>query len=191
MRLLIPPRPIRRLSRHSSGTRGRSTQRPSLTSSAGSTVIEPSTATATTRIDAGGERVEGRAADDEQPGHRGDDRRTRDQDRVARGLRGDLDGVEGAAARGPLLALALEVEQRVVDPDGHADQHDHAADGGLGVDQVRERRGDADRGGDAGGREQHRDAGRDQGAEREQHQHQGDRQADALGGGEVLARPGR
>ena len=47
---LIPPRPIRRLSRHSSGTRGRSTQRPSLTSSAGSTVIEPSTATATTRI---------------------------------------------------------------------------------------------------------------------------------------------
>ena len=46
----MPPRPIRRLSRHSSGTRGRSTQRPSLTSSAGSTVIEPSTATATTRI---------------------------------------------------------------------------------------------------------------------------------------------
>src|SRR3546814_7435404 len=50
-RLLMPPRPIRRLSRHSSGTRGRSAQRPSLTSSAGSTVIEPSTAIATTRIE--------------------------------------------------------------------------------------------------------------------------------------------
>ncbi len=49
-RLLSPPRPIRRLSRHSSGTRGRSTQRPSLASSAGSTVIEPSTAIATTRM---------------------------------------------------------------------------------------------------------------------------------------------
>ena len=50
MRRLIPPAPIRRLRRHSSGTRGRSTQRPSLTSSAGSTVIEPTTATATTMI---------------------------------------------------------------------------------------------------------------------------------------------
>ena len=39
------------MTRCSSGTRGRSTQRPSLASSAGSTVIEPSTATATTRIE--------------------------------------------------------------------------------------------------------------------------------------------
>ena len=45
---------------------------------------------------------------------------------------GDLHRVEGGAALGPLLALALEVEERVVDADGHADQHDHAADGGLG-----------------------------------------------------------
>ncbi len=50
-RELIPPRPILRLSRHSSGTRGRSTQRPSFTSRAGSTVTDPSTAIATTRID--------------------------------------------------------------------------------------------------------------------------------------------
>ena len=46
----MPPRPIRRLSRHSSGTRGRSTQRPSLASKAGSTVSDPITDTATTRI---------------------------------------------------------------------------------------------------------------------------------------------
>ena len=50
IRRLRPPWPIRALSRHNSGTRGRSTQRPSLTSSAGSTVIEPSTATATTTM---------------------------------------------------------------------------------------------------------------------------------------------
>ncbi len=49
-RPLIPPLPILRLSLHTSGTRGRSTHRPSFTSRAGSTVIEPSTAIATTRI---------------------------------------------------------------------------------------------------------------------------------------------
>ena len=38
------------VSRCRNGTRGRSTQRPSLASTAGSTVIEPSTETATTRI---------------------------------------------------------------------------------------------------------------------------------------------
>ncbi len=47
----MPPAPMRRLSRHSSGMRGRSTQRPSLASSAGSTVSEPITATTTTRIE--------------------------------------------------------------------------------------------------------------------------------------------
>ena len=123
----MPPRPIRRLSRHSSGTRGRSTQRPSLTSSAGSTVIEPSDRDGDDDDRAGREGVEGGAADHEQARHRGDDGAARDQDRVARGLGGDLDRVEGGAAAGPLLALALEVEQRVVDPDRHPDQHDHAA----------------------------------------------------------------
>ena len=53
----------------------------------------------------------------------------------------DLDGVAGGAARGPLLALPLEVEQRVVDADGHADQHDHAGHRGLGRHQVGQRRG--------------------------------------------------
>ena len=39
------------VSRHSNGMRGRSTQRPSFASNAGSTVSEPSTDTATTRIE--------------------------------------------------------------------------------------------------------------------------------------------
>ena len=43
------PRPA--VNRHSSGTRGRSIARPNATSIAGSTVSEPSTATATTMID--------------------------------------------------------------------------------------------------------------------------------------------
>ena len=40
------------------------------------------------------------------------------------GRRGGLERGELAGAAGPFLALALEVEQRVVDADGHADQHD-------------------------------------------------------------------
>ena len=50
-RPLTKPVPIRRVRRWRSGTRGRSTHRPSFASSAGSTVIEPSTATATTTIE--------------------------------------------------------------------------------------------------------------------------------------------
>ena len=135
---------------------------------------------------AGGERVEGRTADDEQAGHRADHGPARHQDRVTRRRGGDLDGVEGAVTGGAFLTLALEVEQRVVDADRHPDQHDHAGHRGLGVDQVRERGGDAHRGGDRCEREQHRDPGRDQRAEGEQHQQQGDREADPLGGVQVL-----
>ena len=138
---------------------------------------------------AGGERVERRTADDEEPGHRGDHGATGHHDRVARGGGGDLDGVEGAVPSGPLLALPLEVEQRVVDTDGHSDQHDHAGHGGLGMDQVRERGGDAHRRRHRREGEQHGHAGGDQGAEGEQHQQQGDREADALGGVQVLADP--
>jgi hypothetical protein len=53
LRILRQARPslLFLVSLQSSGTRGRSTQRPSLASSAGSTVSEPITATATTRIE--------------------------------------------------------------------------------------------------------------------------------------------
>ena len=44
-----------------------------------------------------------------------------------RAWRRRLERRELARARGALLALALEVEQRVVDADGHADQQHHAA----------------------------------------------------------------
>jgi hypothetical protein len=38
---------------------------------------------------------------------------------------GDLDRLSRRAAPGPLLALAAQVEHRVVDPDGQADQQQH------------------------------------------------------------------
>ena len=171
---------IRRISRCRIGTRGRSTQRPSLASSAGSTVIEPSTATATTMIEPTASELNVASPRMNNPAIDADHGRTGDQDRVARGLGRDLDGVAGGVALRALLTLALEVEQRVVDTDGHADQHDHAGDGGVGVDEVRDRSKDADRGGHAGAGEQHRDAGRDQRTEREQHQDQRHRQAERL-----------
>ena len=186
IRPLIEPGRIRRITRCSSGTRGRSTQRPSLASSAGSTVIEPSTATATTMIEPTASELNVASPMMNSPAIEQITAAPDDQDRVARGLGRDLDGVAGGVALGALLTLALEVEQRVVDTDGHADQHDHAGDGGVGVDQVRDRSEDADRGGHAGAGEQHRDAGRDQRTEGEQHQDQRHRQAQRLGRGQVV-----
>ena len=46
-----------------------------------------------------------------------------DEHRVAAGRGGGLERGQLAGAARPLLALTLEVEERVVDADGHADQH--------------------------------------------------------------------
>ena len=78
--------PIRRLSRHSSGTRGRSTQRPSLASSAGSTVIEPSTATATTMIAPAASELNVASPTTNRPAIEPITAPPGHQDRVARGL---------------------------------------------------------------------------------------------------------
>ena len=76
------------------GTRGRSTQRPSLASTAGSTVSEPSTATATTRIapTASEEKIALPARN--MPGHRDDDRAAGDDHRAPGGRRRDLHRVQ-------------------------------------------------------------------------------------------------
>ena len=71
------------------------------------------------------------------------------------------------AALGPFLAFPADVEQRVVDPDRHADQQDHAGGGVGGRHQVRGESGQAHRGGHRRERQQHRHAGRDQRAERD------------------------
>ena len=82
-------------------------RRPSLTSSAGSTVSEPSTATATTMIEpvaseekidvAGQEQAESSTTITAKPG---------DDHRVARGLGRDLDRVEVGASACPLGSRA-------------------------------------------------------------------------------------
>ena len=70
---------------------------------------------------------------------------------------------------GALLALAAQVEQRVVDADREADEQDHRgrADSSSG-ERLAGERDEAERGGDRGQAEQHRDAGGDERAEREE-----------------------
>ena len=73
------------------GTRPFSTRSPSLDSIAGSTVSEPITATATTRIVPMPKRRERRVAGEEHAGHRDHHREAGDQHGAARGRRGGLE----------------------------------------------------------------------------------------------------
>src|SRR5262249_44471830 len=55
-------------------------------------------------------------------------RHARDQHRASRGRRGGLESGCGTLAGGPLLALALEVEERLVDSDPETGEQDDGAD---------------------------------------------------------------
>ena len=90
-----PCRPVRgAVSRQSSGTRGRSTQRPSLASSAGSTVSEPSHRDGDHQDRADGQGGEDHVVGEEQAGHRDDHREAGDHHGVPGGLGGDLHRVQ-------------------------------------------------------------------------------------------------
>ena len=105
---------------------------------------------------------------------------------MAGGLRSDLHRVDGRAALGPFLPLALEVEERVVDADGHADQHDHAGDGGSACTRCES---GAIRPIVAATLVPARSTGNacsEECTEREEHQDQRQREAERLGGGEVF-----
>jgi hypothetical protein len=73
------------------------------------------------------------------------------------------------------LALAAQIEERVVDADREADEQDHRADRLIDVQQVADDLGQAERGGDRNDCEQQRDAGCHQRAEREHQDEQRDR----------------
>ena len=137
------PRSRRR--RPMNGMRPFSTRSPSFESSAGSTVSEPSIATATTIIVAIDERHVRLVAAEEHPGHRDHHRHAGDQHRAARGRGGGLERGAVALARRPLLTLALEVEERVVDADREADEQEHGADVLVHRDEVARQRDEADR----------------------------------------------
>lgn len=77
-----------------------------------------------------GDAGEGAGAREEHAGHGDHDRQAGDEDSAARGRGGGLERGLLALAGGPLLALALEVEERVIHSDGEADQ-EHDRVGGV------------------------------------------------------------
>ena len=91
-----------------------------------------------------------------------------------------------ALARGPLLALALEVEERVVDADREPDEQEHGADVRVHRDEVARQRDEADRADDGGEREQQRHACGDERAEDEQEDEQRQRDRPLAGLRELL-----
>ena len=160
---------------------------PSLDSSAGRTVSDPITETATTRIVPVAIEREGLVSGQVHARHRGDHGQAGDQHGAARGRRGRLQRCLLAASGSPLLALAAHVEQRVVDADGHPDQQHDLGHGRVDREDLADQRDQSERGAHAGDRKQHRDAGGDQRPEREDQDHQRDRERQRASLGEVVA----
>jgi hypothetical protein len=135
---------------------------------------------------AGGEGDEGRRARQVEARHRDHHRDARDEHGTPRGRRGGLERRLRALAAGPLLPFAPQVEHRVVDPDGEADQENDRGNRLVDREHLADRAEQADRGGDRGGGEAQRDQRRDQRAERQQQDDQRDRQGGGLGLLEVV-----
>ena len=134
---------------------------------------------------AGGEPVEDVGADHEHARHGDRDGRARDEDRAARRARGALERLVRRQAAMPLFARADHVEERVVDPDGHADQQHHRLDAVVDREDLADRAEQPERRGDRGEREQDRHERGDDRAEREQQDDQRDRDREQLGAMQV------
>ena len=160
----------RRLARacRRNGIRPFSTRSPSAERTAGRTVSEANIATATTVIVATANEVKVGSPLSSIPAIAAITVRPGDEDRPPRGRRRRGQGRLGRASGPPLLALAAQVEQRVVDADREPDEDDDRGDVGIHRDQLARQRQQADRRQHRREREQQRHQGRDQGAEGEQ-----------------------
>ena len=92
----------------------------------------------------------------------------------------------GVTAGPSLLALAADVEQRVVDPDGQADEDDYRCSGAALRGEVRDQAERAERAGHRGQAQQERDDRGHEGAEGDDEDEQRDRQRHELGLMEVV-----
>ena len=161
-------------------TRPFSTLSPSLPSSAGRTVSEPTIAHEHDEHRADPDRVEHLGPRQQHPGHRDQHGDPGGEHRAAGGGGRATQRVRACMPGAPLLALALEIEQRVVDADGHPHQQHHGAGRFGGVDEVARDRGQAVGAQHRGEREQHRQAGCDERSEGDQQHQERDRQREAL-----------
>ena len=102
--------------------------RPARTSTAGRTVSDPIMPAATTRIVPVPNEANVGVAGQVHAGHRDHHGEAGDQHGATRCRGGDLERLARRAALGALLALTAQVEHRVVDADGQADQQQHRGD---------------------------------------------------------------
>ena len=120
-------------------------------------------------------------AEEEDARERRHDRQARDQDGVTAGRGCCLERGELARAASPFLALALEIEERVVHGDCHADQHHQDLRALAGGHELARDGGEAEGREDRREAEQHRDTGSQQRAEREQQDDERDRDREEFG----------
>jgi hypothetical protein len=92
------------------------------------------------------------------------------------GRRSDLDGLVAGAAGGALFTGAAQVEQRVVDAHGHADEQDDLEDAVADRGDLADGTDEAERRQDAADGQQHGDAGGDERAEGDEQQRERERQ---------------
>ncbi len=123
----------------------------------------------------------------QQPGQRDEHRHAGDEDGAADGGRGRVERRLGRAPGATLLALAADVEQRVVDADGQADEHDQRRGGVVHRQRVRQQRQAAERGHHRGQAEQQRHRGRHERPEGEDEDDQRDRDREDLRALEVVS----
>ena len=97
---------------------------PSFESTAGSTVSDPSIATATTVIVATPKDAKACICGEEHPRHGDENGQPGDEDGAPGGRRRRLERGLFAATRRALFAFPLQIEHRVVDTDGEPDQED-------------------------------------------------------------------
>ena len=114
------------------------------------------------------EAGEGRIAGEQEPGHGDHDREARDQDRAPRGRRCGEEGRLLALPGRPFLALTLDVEHRVVDAHGEADEQNERADALVERQQLTGDGEQAHGRDDRRQREQDRQSGSHEAAERQQ-----------------------
>ena len=166
--------------------RPKSTLSPSRWSSAGSTVSEPIIAASTTIIVPRPIVVNSELPDTNIPAIAISTVAPEIEHRLARRPRGAQQRLVRRVAALPLLSLAAQVEERVVDPDGHADHEDDRAErllvrrhdvAGELVEPGRREHGRE--------REQHRQAGGDERAERDDEDRDRQRQRGQLGAAHV------
>ena len=170
----IRPSPSLRRNRWTNGTRTRSTPSPSLESRAGSTVNEPSIATATTVIVATANDANAASPVKNMPAiatRTVQPETSTERPDVAGGLERGL----FASTGGTLFALPLQVEHRVVDAHGEPDQKDDCRHGVVHREHLADEGDQAERGKNRRDAEQQRNAGRNERAEREHEDDQGQR----------------